>query len=129
MKKSAWADTKISGDTIAVPTPNTTDGVQALLAIAHGGVSKKLTMPVGQQAGGRFDCDRDDQLSAIERDKAALNDAKTAPLVRERYGLTVAEAKERIGRCYLASGLPPGTIQRDEAPKLDPNKAGKNANE
>ena len=86
-------------------------------------------MPVGQQVHGRFDYDRDVQLTAIEHDKAALNDAKTAALLRERYGLTIAEAKERIARYYLSAGLPPGMFQRDEAPKLDPNKQGRNANE
>ena len=111
------------------PMRNTNDGVQALLAIAHGSVLKKLTMPVGQQVHGRFDYDRDVQLTAIEHDKAALNDAKTAALLRERYGLTIAEAKERIARYYLSAGLPPGMFQRDEAPKLDPSKQGRTANE
>ncbi len=117
------------GEMFGDPMRNTPDGVQALLAIAHGSVLKKLTLPVGQQVSGRFDYDRGDQIAAIEKDKTALADPKTQKLLLEKYGLTPEQAKKRIADHYVNAGLPPGQTQRDEAPKLDPNKMGKNANE
>ena len=82
----------------------------------------------GQQVVGRFDYDKNDQITAVERDKAAVDDAKTQKFIHEKYGLTVEQAKKRIEEYYLHAGLPPGAVQRDEAPRLDPNKT-KNSNE
>lgn len=103
---------------------NTNDGVQALLAIAHGGVREKLTMPVGQQVGGRFDYSREQQLAAIEEDRKSLDDPKTQRAVKEKYGLTPEQARQRMEQYMVNAGLPPGMTQRDEAPKLDPKKSG-----
>ena len=104
---------------------NTNDGVQALLAIAHGGVLKKLTMPVGQQVGGRYDYSREQQLAAIEADRKSLDDPKTQAVIQTKYGLTLEQARQRLERYVVAAGLPPGMTQRDEAPKLDPKKSDK----
>ncbi len=104
------------------PLRNTTDGVQTLLALAHGTTLPKLTMPVGQQVPGRVDFGRSDQLAAVERDKAALDNPEMARAIEVKYGLSVAAAKERIEHYYHSAGLPPGAIQRDDAPKLDPKK-------
>ena len=104
---------------------NTNDGVQALLAIAHGGVLKKLTMPVGQQVGGRYDYSREQQLAAIEEDRTSLDDPQTQAAIQAKYGLTPEQARQRIEQYIVNAGLPPGMIQRDEAPKLDPKKSGK----
>ena len=39
------------------PQRNTNDGVQALLAIAHGRIHRNLKTPKGQQVPGRYDFD------------------------------------------------------------------------
>lgn len=106
------------------PMRNTTDGVQALLAIAHGGVLKQLTMPVGQQLGGRFDYSREQQAAAIEADRQAVANPGKQRAILANYGLTPEQAQARIEAYIQHAGLPPGMIQRDEVPKLDPKKSG-----
>lgn len=74
------------------PMRNTNDGVQALLAIAHGKVHRDLKTPVGQQVPGRYDYDAETQKRLLEEDL------------------------KRLGR--LPSATRPSTA--DEAPKLKP---------
>lgn len=63
--KQCWEE--MFGD----PSRNTNDGVQALLAIAHGQIHRKLKTPKGQQVPGRYDFD-----PKIQADKLAEDEAK-----------------------------------------------------
>ncbi len=79
------------------PMRNTNDGVQALLAIAHGTVHRDLKTPVGQQVPGRYDYDAETQKRLLEEDL------------------------KRLGRSGNATR--PSTA--DEAPKLKPEPKDK----
>jgi hypothetical protein len=54
------------------PSRNTNDGVQSLLAIAHGRIHRDLKTPVGQQVPGRYDYDSDAQKKLLEEDLKRL---------------------------------------------------------
>jgi len=54
------------------PARNTNDGVQSLLAIAHGNVHRALKTPVGQQVPGRYDYDPEIQNKHLEEDLQKL---------------------------------------------------------
>lgn len=71
--KSCWEE--MFGD----PMRNTNDGVQTLLAIAHGTVHRNLKTPVGQQVPGRYDYDADTQKRLLEEDLKRLGKAATMP--------------------------------------------------
>jgi len=54
------------------PARNTADGVQSLLAIAHGKIHRNLHTPIGQQIPGRYDFDPAIQKKQIEEDQKRL---------------------------------------------------------
>ncbi len=54
------------------PSRNTSDGVQSLLAIAHGKIHRDLKTPVGQQVPGRYDYDPAIQKKLLEDDMKRL---------------------------------------------------------
>ena len=58
------------------PSRNTNDGVQSLLAIAHGKIHRELRTPLGQQVPGRYDYDPEIQKTLLEED---LKKLKTSP--------------------------------------------------
>ncbi|MCX6550454.1 MAG: hypothetical protein NTY02_05510 [Acidobacteria bacterium] len=64
--KQCWEE--MFGD----PQRNTNDGVQALLAIAHGRIHRNLKTPVGQQVPGRYDFDPEVQKKRLEEDAQKL---------------------------------------------------------
>lgn len=71
--KSCWEE--MFGD----PMRNTNDGVQSLLAIAHGKIHRNLKTPVGQQVPGRYDYDVATQKRLLEEDLARLGKSATRP--------------------------------------------------
>jgi hypothetical protein len=85
--KQCWEE--MFGD----PQRNTNDGVQALLAIAHGRIHRSLKTPVGQQVPGRYDFDPEVQKKRLEEDARRL---KTAPpqLADEEPKLDPAKSKK-----------------------------------
>ena len=52
------------------PMRNTNDGVQALLAIAHGRIHTNLKTLMGQQVPGRYDFDAEAQKKRLQEDEA-----------------------------------------------------------
>lgn len=54
------------------PSRNTNDGVQSLLAIAHGKIHRDVKTPVGQQVPGRYDYDPEAQKKLLEEDLKRL---------------------------------------------------------
>ena len=82
------------------PSRNTNDGVQALLAIAHGKIHRDLKTPVGQQVPGRYDYDPALQKKVLEDDlkrlglspdKAPGADAEAPRLKADPKGKGVSE--------------------------------------